>query len=345
MRTTACLLVVLTAVGACPAARAGDQTNNANIDIPITQSRIRDGSIRYGVWVKVGDRSVEAMLDTGSTGLRILPSLFRGDPAGIPTETAFGSGASLRGVAVRMPVAIGPKSGMAVVEVVQNVGCVKEKPDCDVERLGAESYRLGGDGFSSEGYSAILGIGLPFRGTDVGNPLSALGVKRWIVDLPRPYAFPDGHLILDPDAGSQGGFINLNRSGFADGDGCIRSASLPEPKCGSVLFDTGAPGVEVSFEGVEAASGWESGTPGTLSFKSGAKTLDLDFRVGETGGLRAVSVTPPEPKDPPGPFILAGVEPYFTYDVLYDEAAHLVGLKKRGTPFKIPDPDKGDPEQ
>lgn len=322
------------------AARADD----VSIDVPITQSRIRDGAIRYGVWVKVGDRTVEAMLDTGSTGLRVLPSVFPGDPVGIPTQTAFGSGSLLRGVAVKMPIAIGSKSGMATVEVVQDVGCVEDKPNCDVERLYHESYRIGGDGFSSEGYSAILGIGLPFRGTDVGNPLSALGFKRWIVDLPRPFAFPDGHLILDPDVRGRDGFTILDRHGFADGDGCIRSAALSEPKCGSVLFDTGAPAVEVSFDGVKTASSLGRETAGTFSFKAGDTTLNLDFRSGETGGLCDFGLTPPEPKDPPGPFILAGIEPYFTYDVLYDAAAHAVALKKRATPFRIFGRDEADPE-
>ena len=323
---------------ASSAAHAGD----GSFDVPITQSRIRDGALRYGVWVKVGDRTVEAMLDTGSTGLRVLPSVLPGDPVGVPTQTAFGSGSLLRGVKMRLPIAIGAKSGLATVEVVEDVDCVKEKPSCDVERLDHESYRIGGDGFSSEGYSAILGIGLPFRGTDVGNPLTALGVKSWIVDLPRPFAFADGHLILDPDASARDGFAVLDRNGFADGDGCIKSAALTEPKCGSVLFDTGGPAVLVAFDGVTAASLWEKGTTGAFSFKSGDKTLDLDFRAGETGGLLAVGLLPPEPKDPPGPFIQVGVEPYFTYDMLYDAAAHSIGLRKRVVPFKVSGPAEAD---
>lgn len=325
-----------------PSARAA---GSGESDVPITQSIIRDGVIRYGVWVKVGERSVLALLDTGSTGLRILPSVFRGDPVGVPTEAAFGSGALMRGVAMRMPVAIGARAGTAVVEVVQDLGCVETQPACDVARLGGESTLIGGDGFSSEGYSAILGIGLPFRGTDVGNPLAALGVRRWIVDLPRPYAAAEGHLVLDPEPRRREGFSMLERHGFADGDGCIQAAPMAKEACGSVLFDTGAPGVAVSFAEIKAASAWPKGTAGAFTFKAEGRSLPLDFETGRTGGMIHGSVSPPAPHDPPGAFILAGVEPYFSYDLLYEEESHRVGLKKRVPAFGIPEPEAdGDDE-
>lgn len=337
----ATLLLALVLACSPPGVRAAGQPAGES-DVPITQSIIRDGAIRFGVWVKVGERSVLAMLDTGSTGLRILPSVFHGEPRGIPTETAFGSGARMRGPAVPMPIAIGARTGVALVQVVEDLGCVASKPYCDVNRLDAEAYRIGGDGFSSEGYSAILGIGLPFRGTDIGNPLSALGVTRWIVDLPRPFAFTEGHLVLDPDARHRDGFRTLDRHGFADGDACVTAATLPKAVCGSVLFDTGAPAVSLAVPGVPALSLWPKGTPAAVRFAAGDAPLDLDVRSGETGGLLGIVVSPPEPHDPPGAFILAGVEPYFTFDVLYDSDAHRVGLKRRAAPFRIFDPEEAD---
>ena len=334
----ATLFVLVTAVAMATPPVQALAASGGEIDVPITQSIIRDGVIRYGVWVEVGERSVLAMLDTGSTGLRIMPSVFRGEPRGTPTEVSFGSGARLRGVAVPMPIAIGSRTGVALVEVVQEADCVETQPHCDVERRGGGAYLIGGDGFSSEGYSAILGIGLPFRGTDVGHPLTALGITRWIVDLPRPYALAEGHLILDPEPRRRNGFDMLERHGFADGDACVQAAPLAKETCGSVLFDTGAPAVSVSFEGIKTATAWPKGTPGAFSFKSGGRSIALDFTSGRTGGLVSAMVSPPAPRDPPGAFILAGVEPYFTYDLLYESETHGVGLKKRATPFHILDP-------
>ena len=335
MRPATRSALALAVLWAPPPARAAGARES---DVPISQSIMRDGAIRYGVWVKVGERSVLALLDTGSTGLRILPSVFRGDPVGVPTEAVFGSGARLRGVAVRMPVAIGGRAGTAAVEVVQDLDCVEERPDCDVARLGGESYLIGGDGFSSEGYSAILGIGLPFRGTDVGNPLAELGVTRWIVDLPRPYAAAEGHLILDPEPRHRDGFSMLERHGFADGDGCVRAAPMAKEACGSVLFDTGGPAVSVSLAEIKAESAWPRGTAGAFTFKAEGRSIPLDFETGRTGGMIGGLVSPPAPHDPPGAFILAGVEPYFSYDLLYEPESHRVGLKKRVPPFRIPEP-------
>ncbi len=300
------------------------------LDIPITQRVIRDGSIRYGVWVKVGERSVEAMLDTGSTGLRVLPSVFRGDMTGVPTDVTFGAGLHLAGIAVKAPIEIGSLDGMAQVEVVNSVGCVPGRSSCGVPIATVDSFLIGGDGYPSEGYSAILGIGLPFRGTDLGNPLAALGVKQWIVELPRPDEIAEGHLILEPDDKATQGFTMLTHRGSADADGCIEGGPLPQRKCGTLLFDTGAPGMEVSYEDVTTTTTWDDGVAGTLTFKiSKTDGLKLDFKTGESGGLRGVSITPPASRDEPEPFILAGVQPFFTYDILYDEPTHAVGLMKR----------------
>jgi len=50
--------------------------------------------------------------------------------------------------------------------------------------VSAAQYGIQGDGLPGEGFVAIMGVNM---GHDpVPNPLIALGVKRWIVELPRP---------------------------------------------------------------------------------------------------------------------------------------------------------------
>ena len=325
-----------------PSQAGADPVASPYLDLPISQSINRDGTIRYAVWIKVGDRTVQAMIDTGSTGLRVLQSVMPRDVVGEPTDMAFGAGLHMQGVAIKAPIEVGSRTGVATVEVVDRISCVEEKPNCDVTNLSGDSYLIGGNGYPSEGYSAILGIGFPFRGTDIGSPLAALGVKSWIVDLPRPDESADGHLILDPDAGRTRAFAMLDRHGMADAAGCIEAGPLHEKKCGTLLFDTGAPGINVSFEGIETAARWEDGTAGVLTFVSDDQTFTLDFRVGQNGGLTGAGVTPPGPHDPAEPFILAGATPYFAYDVLYDDRKHRVGLLKRAPPSMPPATDAAD---
>lgn len=326
--TSAIFALTLTTLSTAHA-RADDITPRPYLDIPISQAVIRDGVIRYFVWVKVGERTVQAMVDTGSTGLRVLQSVFPGPLSGRPTDIGFGAGLHMAGWAIRTPIQIGSLIGIANVEVVTDIGCSPGRPNCDVNSLGGDDYLIGGDGFPAEGYSAIIGIGFPFRGTDLGNPLSAIGVKRWIVELPRPYETADGHLILDPSASAASGFSMLSRHGSADGAGCITGGPLTETKCGTILFDTGAPAITLSDETVVSETQWPNGTQGALSFIAGDDTLKLDFEVGKSDALNHIGLTPLEPHDALEPFILAGVYPFYTYDILYDADAHAVGLRKR----------------
>ena len=164
---------------------------------------------------------------------------------------------------------------------------------------------------------------MPFIGTNLGNPLGLLGAKRWIVQLPRPYDIAPGHLILDPDAKASSGFGHVGAPRHRRHGRCIRGGTLGEAECGTVLFDTGAPEIALSYDGVITESAWGTGTAGTLSFVANdtTKTLTLDFKAGQDGGLLAVVTGPKKPYDPQEPFILAGIEPFFAFDILYDEPA------------------------
>ena len=97
-----CLMMAMAASASQAAADA------PSVEIPIKQTVMRHGALRYSVWVKVGDRSVEALLDTGSTGLRVLPAVVPGDLTGIPLEAGFATGETMRGC--RFPS--GWKSGL-----------------------------------------------------------------------------------------------------------------------------------------------------------------------------------------------------------------------------------------
>lgn len=320
------LAVILSAAPA--AARAEPQ--NGGRELPIAQMRTADGAVRYAVWVKVGDLSAQAMIDTGSTGLRVLPSVFRREPYGPRSSVVFGGALQMEGVVTRAPLEIGPLAGTAPFQVVTDLGCTREKPDCEVERLGRDTALIGGDGFPSEGYSAILGIGFPRGSNDLPNPLQALGAKSWIVELPRPYASEPGRLVLDPDAATRATFTMLPRTrGSADADGCLRGAPLAEAVCGTVLFDTGAPVVAVNLGRPTQTPPWDAGTAGSLQFGDDETSVTMNFHVGESGAPTSVVVAPLPDTEIGPPVILAGVAPFLAYDVLYDVTARRVGLRVR----------------
>ncbi len=303
-----------------------EQAFQPSHDVPITRTVMRDGSIRYGVWIKVGARFVEAMLDTGSTGLRVLPPVVPGDLEGLPTAVTYGSGVTLKGLLVPELIEIGPLSGTVMIEVVDEATCAPDRPQCAVSARGGAGYLIGGDGLSGHGFSAILGIGFTSRGQDIQNPLEVLGAKSWIVDVPRAEA-EEGKLTVNPDQAAQDGFSMAPGGKTRDFFGCLISKILDEQICGAMLLDTGAPGILAIRDADTPESFWTPKTPSVLRFMKG---VALPFTVGEKGTPTAVQTLPYKAR-PAGesPFILAGLYPYLAFDVLYDALAHKVGLKPR----------------
>ena len=307
------------------------------LDLPIHQTVNRSGALRYAVWVTIGERRIEALLDTGSTGLRVLAPVMPNPPASSTwTDQGFGGTLRMKGRVVPAPIEIGSMTGKALVQVVDEVACANGRRDCGIFPVDADSFRIGGDAFPHQGYSAILGIGLPFTRTDLANPLESVGVKRWIIDLPRPNDLAPGHLILDPGTTESEGFSILPRSGNADADGCLEGSFLTEKKCGTVLFDTGAPAISLTYDGLKAPLAFKHREEGTLTLSLGnEKAVRLAFQAGESGGLCELTLTPPLSSNHSDPFIVAGVSPFFTFDMLYDAAAHTVALRQR-SPMRPP---------
>src|SRR5207344_1514729 len=104
-------------------------------------------------------------------------------------------------------------------------------------------YGIASDGLPDEGFKAILGTDM--APAAVGNPLIAMGVRRWIVELPRPGEPGPGRLILNPDATDLAGFVMLplaasyaqiQGGGVHDAlPGCLAHAASRTRVCGAVL--------------------------------------------------------------------------------------------------------------
>ena len=336
----AALVLALMSGATEPSGAAGQ----GRVEIPIRQTTISDGTIRYSVPVSIGGgQPIDAMLDTGSFGLRVLATALRPDQyASTDTERRYpyGSGAVLRGPIATAIVALGSASTASPIgiQVVTSVGCASERPHCPVSKIPAHQYGIGGDGFAGEGFKAILGVSLRRApaATGANNPLADVVDSSWIINLPRPGEAAPGNLILDPAPEEAAGFtaFQLQPQAGETGDGagwmdarlpgCLKQGDA-RPVCAPTLLDSGAPGVVIMTQDVSSPSSIATGVPASLSFSEGASDVSAAF---VTGSDPATTIKRSPPRQF-GPRIMAGSVPFYAFSVLYDAKHGTIGLKSR----------------
>jgi len=305
-------------------------------EVPVREVVLSDGTRRYGVPITVGASEIIAGLDTGSTGLRILPNVLKdGDarPTGRGGSYSFAVGTRLDGVAADASVSVGALSGKTTVQLVQRVGCRAERPGCAAGALPLTQYGVQGNGLPGEGFKAILGVNM--AGADVASLFSGIGARRWIVDLPRPGEAKPGRIVLNPTDAEVQGFVSLPLL-FPDrrGDvhdavaGCLVNDTTHERLCGGVVLDTGAPGLRVVARDI-GEEPWPKATPATLVLADASGRV----RVAETlvigQGDQASDLTFEARDRVQTPMVFTGVTAYFAYSILYDPAHGVVGFRPR----------------
>lgn len=335
IRTSLILLLALALAGPA-AAQAPPAAPRA--EVPILQSRLSNGALRYALPIQVGGKALLASLDTGSTGLRILPGLLDPTDARPLNERevyGYASGSRYDGVVGEAQVTMGGLTGRPPVHLIQSIGCFAYLPRCPASRTTLDTYGIASDGLPGEGFKAILGIDMaPGR---VGNPLRWLGVRRWIVELPRP-GEGDGRLILNPTDAEIAGFAMVplaapyaheRGGGLHDAvPGCLANGETHARACGVVLMDTGAPGLSVANGRLEGGP-WPAGsTAGLELFDTHG---DVAARTVMTVGDRDHGTRMYVRREARvyGVVIYAGVAPYFAHSVLYDSRKQMIGLKPR----------------
>jgi hypothetical protein len=311
--------------------------------VPITQTILPDGDIRYSVPIRIGNSDVvQALLDTGSTGLRILPDTVPVDTTtstGFSSLYAYGSGDMLAGIIATAPITIGGATTDSAVpiEMVNAVGCETDVPDCGANKVPLADYGIGGDGIAGQGFKAILGISLqPATGEGyTDNPLLHIGAKRWILNLPEPGDGDNGALILNPDDSELQGYQLFHLTPIAGaGQGqdagwqdslpaCLNDTSTDQSICGPAILDTGTPGI-IAYNGTTHAPLWSPGDAAALNFSAGGGGPNVSFAADRFPGSGLLQ----EPASG-GTALVAGVLPFFAYSVFYDAANGVIGLKPR----------------
>jgi hypothetical protein len=304
------------------------------VEIPIKEVVLSDGEHRYTVPIVVGGVAIEAGLDSGSTGLRILPDVVpaTGEQVSSRRETyGYGSGTEFEGAIAEAQMTIGV-SGRAKFQQIQKVGCRAGLGTCPAAKVAPDKFGIQGSGLPGEGFKAILGINM--AGDDAPNPLMEMGVRRWIIDLPRSGETAPGRLVLNPTDAEVADYkmfaieprFGDQRGGLHDAiSGCVINQQTKKSYCGPTDLDTGAPGViVVSPNDLEA---WRPGTTVTMAFFDKSKpVLGADFTINKGPGSNFRIRHEPRAQ---GTTVALGIIPYFVFSALCDPQAKAVGLKTR----------------
>jgi hypothetical protein len=344
-------LAVLTLIAASPTRAQTPGGGPVRSEAEIRPSTLSNGARRYAVPVRVGGTTLMAALDTGSTGLRILPGALAPADAQARGEAetyGYASGSRYEGVVGDAEVAIGGTRGRGPVHLIRSIGCFAYLPHCPASRTTLDKYGIASDGLPGEGFKAILGIDMaPGR---VGNPLRFLGAQRWIVELPRP-GEGQGRLILNPTAQETQDYVmtplaapyaHERGGGLHDAvPGCLVNPGAGARACGVVLMDTGAPGLAVANGGL-GAEPWPDGSSAALDLfdKAGGLAARETLTIGRRD--QGTRLTYRREARVVGVVIYAGVAPYFAYSVLYDPRRQTIGLKPR-PPGPAPDGPRAEP--
>lgn len=313
----------------CSAAPAVAGSPIARVEVPIRRVVLSNGERRFVVTLRIAGREVEAGLDSGSTGLRVLPRALPPEAIGAKGEQvrySYGSGVTFAGRAISVPVGIGASGDIPVrIQRVDKLGCKPEKPDCAGVRVPIETFGIQGDGLQGEGFAAILGVGL--KDDPVPNTLQALGARRWIIDLPRPGDAAPGRLILNPDDAEIATYRSVKMLSD-DGNtiaGCIAFEAPEKPICGPARLDTGAPGLRVVDGGRHAPVA--QGTPARLVIGDRSGGFGVDVVIGRREQASRLTFE----QDPRfgQTQLFFGLAPYFAWSILYDPGARTIGLKAR----------------
>lgn len=296
---------------------------SARTELPISVTKF-GGASRYSVMITVNGKPVEAALDTGSVGLRILATAF---PAGgratsRRSSIGFNSGVILGGPVVRAQVRFGGLPETEIdVQRIDEIGCREDVRDCEASVSDPNSYRIMGEGTPGKGFDAILGVGL--RPEPLGHPLERAGVTRWIVELPRN-PNEGGRVILNP---SNGELTDFHLIPFlADRNevhGCLVAAAFRA--CGPSMVDTGAPGI--TLFGFSEGDLPPRGAAAKITLGEGNASVSTPIEIGRHD--MATMVRARGPRRDAKPSLSFGVAPYLRWSILYDAERRALGVTER----------------
>ena len=315
-------------LAAVPASTPSSTPSSTSASVPISGPLSSgDDGLRLYAQVTVGGAPLRVLVDTGSTGLRVVESKVPAAataPAGPAGPTAYGSGVQITGTVARTSVALGPVTspGPVPVELVTGTSCLPRRPRCGAAD-GRTPPSFGGQ------FDGILGIAPGFA-PQVPNPLWYLGAVGHVYTIHHDPAGGDALVLGDPATGYTLEHLSPEprTDRLPDGpppwrsriDVCFDARPLPAGHvCSPTLLDTGTPSLATinapgAASAVPAGTALHLGTPGAWS---------VDYTVGPAD---AAQVAPP-PSGNQGSVI--GLPAFARADVRFDLDAGSIGIRAR----------------
>ena len=324
---------LLVVVSAC----TGDSTDPSRIDIVVgPEVGHTDGAQRMFVDIALDDGApFLALLDTGSTGLRVLPAASptasaQATPAG---PFSFDSGLQLNGVVDRARFQIGhfaTDTGIPIM-LIDAIRCTKEP--CPADGHTAAD-------FTFDGALAILGVGMRTTDADdgVGDAIVQLpGAPGYIIEAPA-YGGSTGTLQIDPDVADVSAFKTIQLGALSNGvplangvtawddhsiPTCVTANS--DNFCFGGMFDTGDPPINIEIKDyIGSKQPLPPGTVVDIALGNGGGLASYGFTVGNpaVAGVDEVVMRP----RPQGTFINLGTSIFFRFDVFFDQVHGVIGL-------------------
>jgi hypothetical protein len=308
------------------------------VDVPITITQSSsDGAMRFSIGIEVGGSSLDVMVDTGSTGLRILRDAVPDAAFACATTNAsretYQSGLELDGVVARATVTIGGAATPAPIPVmyVDSIAC--NRSDCGASSDSAETATVFG------GFRAILGIGLRNSPGEIGSPIPQLPGQPSFVVRTAAYGATTGTLTIGPidtsafatlqlPAASDDGTLANGTPAWDDRYGiptCLEEATSGDDYCEPGIWDTGAPATTINWPA--AAGDVVLASESQIAVTIGPPATPLGayaFTIGAVPvpGIDKVVVVPAIGEG----FINLGTALFFHADALFDPLHGIVGL-------------------
>jgi hypothetical protein len=329
-------VITMSILMSCAGCGAGGSTDEVPISLLASS-----GSTRYTVEIQIGDDPpMQVLLDTGSSGLRVLSPAVSPSAAPLsetPVTYSYHSGLVMTGVVATADVHIGGRTARAIpIMVTEEIGCAATRPTCSAAGKTVDDYMLFGP------FRAVLGVGLrngatsqgvasPFAQLD-GHPSFAIrspdyGGDAAVLDFaPDPSVFASYTLPQQPSSLPDGTPSWDDRYGLP---ACLHDRTAGVDYCLPAELDSGNPTTYVEWAAHDGApSTLAAGTEvGVELGPTAAPLASYQFVVGETQPLSADVV---EIEAASGnAFMNTGTAAFFHNDVLYDPQHGTIGLLPR----------------
>ena len=310
---------------------------DASVVIPIRALNI-NGDARFSIQVYVGGKKIDALLDTGSFGLRVMSDALgdAGVEAGTRALTAnYNGGLMLQGVEGQAVVSLGGLNTPAPVPIMIVTGACQGSP-CEPVDAGPPIY----------GFDAILGIGLRGDPNGIRSPIASLpGQRQFLIHTigdPDVVGDDAGTLTIGvpsspftsyarsfqlepqyPDASVDGAAPAWDDTGIR---GCVNDETTGQSWCEGTLFDTGEATVYVQRNDQSSSSLKKDDLAQIIITGSGGCVFD-DYTVPvDMPSRNQIQV---RYVDASAPYINMSMLAFYRYDVLFDPRHGVITLGPR----------------